>query len=380
MRDTVEPEVRALLRRVLGDAADGALTAHQLKRRVYRVEAVGSPPEPRCSVVVKQLEPLAAQRCQLTAERWLPALGLADRCARLVGTAADPGGAHHWHVYEDLGDETLAADPSPERVNAAVDLLATLHTRAAGHSVLPDARRYGCAFGIEYFTANVRDALRSLDLLAAADLRPPADCAGVVERLQERLSGMLGEAGARALLFEACAGPDTLLHGDVWTINAFVVQTAHGPCARLVDWERVGVGPWSYDVSTFLMRFPRQDRPAILARYCRSVSAAGWRLPAPPELQVLFDTAERARYVGDPIAMLVAETRAQAHPRGTFHQCARQQCIGAAAFRIALFAKRKTRIVQPAACIVRELVRLIDRVRDRCVSAHSIIGELHPRH
>src|SRR5207249_766358 len=84
-------------------------------------------------------------------ERWLPALGLGDRCARLLGTAADRRGDSVWHVYEDLGDDTLATNPSPECVQATVDLMAELHTRAARHPVLPDVRRYAATLGVEYF-------------------------------------------------------------------------------------------------------------------------------------------------------------------------------------------------------------------------------------
>src|SRR2546430_15101375 len=97
---------------------------------------------PHRSVVVKRLEPAVAQRTRLVAERWLPALGLGDRCPRLLATAADGASASIWHAFEDLGDETLASDPTPDRVAATVDLIAQLHTRGARHPVLPDARRY----------------------------------------------------------------------------------------------------------------------------------------------------------------------------------------------------------------------------------------------
>ena len=57
----------------------------------------------------------------------------------------------------------------------------------------------------------------------------------------------------------------------------------------------MGVGPLSYDLSTFLSRFPAAARPWILERYRQAVSRAGWRLASPPELDLLFDTAKRAR-------------------------------------------------------------------------------------
>src|SRR5207247_1903938 len=75
---------------------------------------------------------------------------------------------------------------------------------------------------------------------------------------------------------EGAGRPEPLLHGDLWTINAFVEHTPAGPRARLVDWDRVGVGPFSYDLSTFLFRFPPEQRPRILECYRQAVAAAGW--------------------------------------------------------------------------------------------------------
>src|SRR5437870_6662730 len=254
-------------------------------------------PGPHRSVVVKRLEPAVAQRTRLVAARWLPALGLGDRCPRLLATAADAAGASIWHAFEDLGCATLASDPTPDRVAATVDLMAQLHTRGARHPVLPDARRYtGPPLGFAYFTANVQDAIAALEALAAADIEPPPEQAGVTARLLERLVGLRADAARRAQVFEEAAGPDTLLHGDLWTINAFVEHTAAGPRARLVDWDRVGVGPFSYDLSAFLLRFPPEQRAWLLECYRQAVAPAGWRLAAVPELTDLFDTAERGRY------------------------------------------------------------------------------------
>jgi len=49
-------------------------------------------------------------------------------------------------------------------------------------------------------------------------------------------------------------------------------------------------------VSTFLYRFPREDRPWILGLYRDKLLRAGWKLPADHDLNLLFDTAETARY------------------------------------------------------------------------------------
>jgi hypothetical protein len=306
-----------LPRELLADLLDGTgrvADIRRLKERVYRLEIANGPHR---SVVVKRLEPAVAQRTRLVAERWLPALGLGDRCPRLLATAADGASASIWHAFEDLGDETLASDPTPDCVAATVDLIAQLHTRGARHPVLPDARRYTGALGFAYFTANVQDAIAALEALAAADIEPPPEHAGVPERLLERLVGLRADAARRAQVFEEAGGPDTLLHGDLWTINAFVEHTATGPRARLVDWDRVGVGPFSYDLSAFLFRFPVEERAWILERYRQVVAMAGWRLAADPELTILFDTSERARYANRviwPALALVKERAAWGFP------------------------------------------------------------------
>src|SRR2546425_6889102 len=215
--------------RALLDGADPAVRVigvQQLKAKVYRLQLDAG--APWSSVVVKRLEPAVAHHTQLVAQRWLPALGLGDRCARLLCRAGDRAARLVWHVYEDLGDDTLAARPTSDRVRATVDLVAELHTRAARHPVLPDVRRYGEGFGIQYFTANVADAIAALEGLAASGIEPPPEHAGVTARLLERLRGLTADTPRRAQAFETAAGPDTLVHGDLWTINAFVAETTGG--------------------------------------------------------------------------------------------------------------------------------------------------------
>src|SRR5439155_25729917 len=118
-------------------------------------------------------------------------------------------------------------------------------------------------------------------------------------------------------VFEEAAGPDTLLHGDLGTINAFGAPPAGGLRAQLVDWDRVGVGPFSYDLSAFLIRFPPEERAWILDRYREAVAPAGWRLAAVPELTDLVDTAERGRYANriiSPALALLSEHAAWGFP------------------------------------------------------------------
>lgn len=307
-------ELRELLNELFkadGSGAEWLAALRPLKPpRVYRLELVPSA-APWRSVVVKRLDAAVAQRARLAAERWLPALGLADGCARLLGVAAEARGDAVWHVYEDLGDETIAARPDPNRVAAAIDLVARLHARGAGHAILPDMRRYCSNYGIGYFAANLRDAIAGLEALQTSGIEAPGEYAGLAARLLTRLRGLLIDADRRAAVFARSGGPDTLLHGDLWTINTFVVPTPDGLRACLIDWDGVGVGPYSYDLSTLLLRFPLEERAGVLDAYRRAVARAGWFLPSLGDLNLMCETAELARYANRVIWPALALVREQ---------------------------------------------------------------------
>ena len=263
--------------------------------RVYRLELVRGG-APWRSVVVKRFDSaIVAQRTRLAAERWLPALGLADGCARLLGVAADVRGGVVWHVYEDVGDETVAVRRDPDRVAAAVELVANLHTRAAGHAVLPDVRRYCPDLGIRFFTTNLHDAIGALEAVQSSRIKPSEAHVGVAGRLLSRLRGLLADVDRRAAVFAEAAGPDTLLHGDLWTTNTVLVPTAAGLRACLIDWDHVGVGPLAYDLSTLLFRFPLGERVGVLDLYRHAVARVGWSLPPAAELKLICETVELAR-------------------------------------------------------------------------------------
>src|SRR2546428_2642424 len=105
--------------RALLDGADPAVRVigvQQLKAKVYRLQLDAG--APWSSVVVKRLEPAVAHRTQLVAQRWLPALGLGDRCARLLGVAGDPVAPLPLHGEQDLRGDTPAARPTPHPVSA----------------------------------------------------------------------------------------------------------------------------------------------------------------------------------------------------------------------------------------------------------------------
>src|SRR5438093_13498107 len=125
LSETAEPGAaelyHALAETLLDSAAEeeGPAGLELVKSRVYRLR-IGSNRRAR-SVVLKRFDPWLARRNELVARRWLPAIGLGDRCPRLLATAADPRGAWAWHVYEDLGEGAVAAvRTGPARVGAGV--------------------------------------------------------------------------------------------------------------------------------------------------------------------------------------------------------------------------------------------------------------------
>jgi len=314
--DTAEPgwpELCDVLDDVLPQAApcDEPVELERLKSRVYRLQA-GSNGRVH-SFVLKRFDPWLARRNELVLRRWLPALGLAEHAPRLLATAAERHGRCVWHVYEDLGEGALdAAHPDPTLVAAVVDLIAKLHTRAAGHALVPQCRHFCGNLGAPFFVANLRDAIAVLEALAPPRVEPTPEQGALRGRLLARLYRIRDDLPRRVHLVETLGGPDTLLHGDLWTTNTLVRPTARGLVPRLIDWDHAAVGPVSYDVSTFLYRFPKPERPWILEAYRRAVAPAGWHLPPTWILNVVFETAEYARYANRIIwpAVALLEERA----------------------------------------------------------------------
>jgi Ser/Thr protein kinase RdoA (MazF antagonist) len=130
---------------------------------------------------------------------------------------------------------------------------------------------HGGDLGLPFFNANVRDAIRSLEALRPPAIRLTRQQESVRLSLMARLCRLFEEQPMRAQALLESGGPETLLHGDLWTMNTFVIDTPHGLQARLIDWDHAGVGPASYDLSTFLMRFPVEERSWILDRYRAAV-------------------------------------------------------------------------------------------------------------
>jgi aminoglycoside phosphotransferase (APT) family kinase protein len=305
-------ELNIALGQALGPLASARLEAHeQIKPRVLRLRfGVGTQVR---SVVAKRMEPQHARRNELVIRRWLPELGFGGAAPELLGLAAERSGRWVWHVYEDLGPHELPSrDPEPAQLAAVVQTIAAMHSRFAADPVLAECRLHGESYGRSHFGSNVRDAIRALEMLRPPHLSPSAEQAVLRDRLLERLQPLLDEAPVRAVALMRWGGPETLLHGDLWTTNTFVEPAADGPRVRLIDWDRAGVGPASYDVSTFLLRFAPEVRPGILQHYRQAMGAAGECMPTDRELNLLFETAELARYANRLIWPALALRRDQA--------------------------------------------------------------------
>ena len=289
-------EVCALLFELCPDLVGGSdIHVDRLNSRVFRASSVRDGQE--TSVVVKRLNPLLAERNELVIRRWLPGIGLPKAAPALLGTGGDRSGTCIWHVYEDLGTTVLdARNPHPDAVAAAVELIAELHTRAAAAPLLTECHQHLDDLGMRYFVSNVGNAIAGLESLCSLEETFTSTQRVVRDRLLERLCTLRESIPVRAEFMRELGGPHTLLHGDLWNINTLVIASSKGMEARLIDWDRAGVGPVAYDVSTFLYRFAPVERPWILKRYRDAVGRAGWRLPEAPDLNLLFETAECARY------------------------------------------------------------------------------------
>jgi aminoglycoside phosphotransferase (APT) family kinase protein len=278
----------------------------QLKPGVYRMRATVAGTER--SLVLKRSSADAARRNSLVTGRWLPAAGLAELGPPLIAFMVDRTGEYAWQLYDDLPGRPLANErPVLRDVEAAIEAVARLHTALAAHPILHECRLWGGDRGMAFFSGNVRDAiraLRSLDLRASSS-RADAPRAALLERLADLETEGAQRAGALAVW----GGPETLIHGDLWTTNVIVVPDGEEIRVRLIDWDEAAVGSYSFDISTLLLRFDDSERRWILDAYRRAVDRiAGWRLPPEPELSSILETAAYAR-----LASLLVWTVASAH-------------------------------------------------------------------
>ncbi len=277
------------------DASEGVdLLQERVKSGVYRLRFPMNGATRSC--IAKRLDPDIALRNELVVRRWLPAVRLGDLGPPLLAVAAENDASSVWHLYDDLGDSELGGEEADSgRVETAVAAIAQIHTRFVGHALLPECRLWGGDLGISFYSSSVRDAITSLEAARARGGRLSRHGSSLCERLLARLNDLLGELAPRTATLARHGGPETLLHGDLWRTNVMVVGNGATTNVRLIDWDHAAVGPFSYDLSTLLSRFPAGNRMAILGMYEEEVGRAGWALPPLAELNGLFETAELAR-------------------------------------------------------------------------------------
>ncbi len=293
-----EPALCAALERLVGSAgATPCLEATEslARGRVHRLRFTGA--GPLRALVIKRLPFDRSYREQRALLHWLPRLGLEAHAVRLREVAAATGEARVWHVYEDLGGCTLERLPrggDSRATRSALELAATLHTRAAAHPLLGEVRLAGPDLGASFFAGSVVDALRGVAALRATG----ADQAGAaaIDRLERRLGTLQQEVAVRCAAFTALDWPETLLHGDLWLSNFVLVARERRIRAQLIDWERTGIGPALYDLSTLLRQLPAEARPEALVAYRRCVDGAGWPWPGAGLLEHVAETCELGRY------------------------------------------------------------------------------------
>ena len=293
------PELRELLRQVLTGFGSGARLVQEQKLRRSRVQRLRFEVDGQShSLIAKRFTASRGLRERAALTRWMPAIGLGAHVPRLLGAAAENTGRLIWHVYEDAGDWTLDSGPfDPDRVRNAVELIAKIHVRFAGHRLLAEIRSGGDR-GAGYLGACVRDAANALRFLRPPAVDVSAENLALCERLLRRLDALEGEQRSRAAEMAEIGGVETFLHGDLWLGNVMVMPPTDGGdrSVLMIDWDHAGVGPICYDLSTLLVRFKADRRPWVLDLYRAAVRReAGWELPDTDRLNRLFETCEYAR-------------------------------------------------------------------------------------
>jgi thiamine kinase-like enzyme len=174
-------------------------------------------------------------------------------------------------------------------MSSVVELIVDLHTRFAGHALLPQFREHGGELGMGFFTTHVARSIEGLKSIRSLGPSLSHEEAELRDRLLGRIERLDAERDTRASLLAKWGGPDTLLHGDLWLSNPLVAPQADRFKATLIDWDHVGMGPVTYDISTFLYRLPPKHRPWILAVYREG---EWWGFPMMEEIERWFADLE----------------------------------------------------------------------------------------
>lgn len=263
----------------------------RIKSRVFRLHFELE--DQLLTLILKCMEARVAQRTELVARRWLPAVDLKVAGPPLLTSVGTPDGQFVWHIFSDLGPCSLAEDmDNLPGIAAAVRCIADIHNRFIDHPYMAEFRLYGGDLGIHFVESNLRDAILTLETIAK-DPKTEENNWSVVDRLLERVSVIMGELPSRLKMIKELSGPETFLHGDLWPNNVFVLSDGQ---VRLIDWDRAGAGPIAYDLSTFMLRFPSTQRYELMELYREAAQSMRWKIPAYKDLNMIFETFEFARY------------------------------------------------------------------------------------
>ena len=183
-REKAIPELTIALGEATAQRPAHITRVKTFKRGVHRLELVVEN-EP-LTLVAKRLGVIQARRNEHVFESWLPAEGLLSACPALLGRASERRGAFVWHIYEDIGDRSLASDGIVDSdIDAVVQLIARVHGRYAKHPMLAEARSMGGDLGFRFFETNIADALHGMS--AARKLASSAANTALCDRLIARL-------------------------------------------------------------------------------------------------------------------------------------------------------------------------------------------------
>lgn len=264
-----------------------------IRRDVYRLALDGALYP---SVVVKRVPSPRSQLEHRVIGRWLPAVGLDGFGPPRLVAVGEPDGRHTWHVYADLGPNGLdRTEVDGDTVAAAMDKVAELHAAFARNAMLPEPRYAACDMGAHYYVKSVRDALRSVALLRPPDVDMSGEDEALRDRLVDLLTRLVDDEADRLWMLQHQAGPETLVHGDLTRANVFVMWESGRRRVRLIDWDRCGVAPAGFDISTHLAYYGEPERQLVLDSYTAAMAARGFPFPTDLDWNLLVSTFEAGR-------------------------------------------------------------------------------------
>lgn len=213
------------------------------------------------SVIAKRTLASALATERLVYEKVMPGLPLES--PEFYGYAED--GEKAWIFLEDVGDRRFS-ETDPEQRTAAARWLGAMHVSASELEVVQNLPKIG--------PDRYLDHLRSARGKIVDNLDNPA----LDRRDAELLAAVVGQLdtieGSWPKLENLCDTiPNSLVHADFQSKNAYVRERDGVPGLLLIDWETAGMGPLAPDLAPIR---GRQWKPRIdLAAYS-SITRERW--------------------------------------------------------------------------------------------------------